>query len=525
MSSNDEILVFKSTGEFSRAELTELSRTDHDRALTLIIAGIDSGGGAGLTADCISVHDAGGFPLVCPTALTVQSLKRVRTVQNVEPALFKETLDTLIEDFPKISSVKIGLVASQALLDIILDYLEGPLKDAYVVWDPVLTATAGDFESADLKGSLARILKVTDVFTPNLNEALALAGWSKERYKEEGAEALAAVFAVNGCAVLVKGGHIDDATTSTDTLKTASILATFSHERKAGDGAHGGGCALSSSIAANLAAGYSVQDAVTLAKTYVTYGIEVPDIKSEGARPPVGHHEDFLQPQYIPSVRESHFPIYDGEPFRACPDNLGFYVVLDSSDWIERCAKLGVKTLQLRIKDPKRPDLYDEVVRAVAIAKKYGVRLYINDYYDLAIKAGAYGVHMGMDDLKDKDMDIIKKAGLRLGVSTTGPYEIMKALSLKPSYVALGHIFPTNTKEMTSKPQGLWKLSREIALLNKLKMPYTTIGGINLENAKQLLAIGVKSVAVVSAVTKAPDVKVACDTWLELFGPGGEDTL
>ncbi len=525
MSTSEEVLVFKSTGRFSRAQLTELSRTDHDRALTLIIAGIDSGGGAGLTADCISVHDAGGFPLVCPTALTVQSLKRVRSVQNVDPALFKETLDTLIEDFPKISSVKIGLVASQELLDIILDYLEGPLHDASVVWDPVLTATAGDFKSADLKGSLDRILRVSDVFTPNLNEALTLAGWSHERYEREGAEALAAVFSDKGCAVLVKGGHVSDAAVSTDTLKTDTVSATLSHERKAGDGAHGGGCALSSAIAANLAAGYNVTDAVTLAKTYVTYGIEVPDLKSEGARPPVGHHEDFLQPEYIPAVRENHFPVYKGEPFRACPDNLGFYVVLDSSEWIERCAKCGVKTLQLRIKDPARPDLYDEVVRAVAIAREYGVRLYINDYYDLAIKAGAYGVHMGMDDLKDKDMDIIRASGLRLGVSTTGPYEIMKALSLKPSYVALGHIFPTNTKEMVSKPQGLWKLSREIALLNKLKMPYTTIGGINLENARQLLAIGVKSVAVVSAITKAPDVKEACDTWLSLFGPGSEDTI
>ncbi len=525
MSTNDDVLVFKSTGEFSRAQLSELSRTDHDRALTLIIAGIDSGGGAGLTADCISVHDAGGFPLVCPTALTVQSLKRVRTVQNVDPALFKETLDTLIEDFPKIASVKIGLVASQELLEIILEYLEGPLHDAYVVWDPVLNATAGDFKSADLKGSLDRILRVADVFTPNLNEALTLAGWDKARYEREGADALASFFANKGCAVLVKGGHINDAVCSTDTLKTDLISATLTHERKAGDGAHGGGCALSSSIAANLAAGYSIADAVTLAKTYVTYGIEVPDLKSEGARPPVGHHEDFLQPEYIPTVREDHFPVYAGEPFRECPDNLGFYVVLDSSEWIERCARCGVKTLQLRIKDPDRPDLYDEVVRSVAIARKYGVRLYINDYYDLAIKAGTYGVHMGMDDLKDKDMDIIKAAGLRLGVSTTGPYEIMKALSLKPSYVALGHIFPTNTKVMTSKPQGLWKLSREIALLNKLGMPYTTIGGINLENAGQLLAIGVKSVAVVSAITKAPDVKDACDTWLKLFGPGSEDTL
>ena len=155
MTDQEEVRVFKSTGPVTRAELAELARTDHDRALTLVIAGIDSGGGAGLTADCLSVHDAGAFALCCPTALTVQSLKRVGTVMSTDPALFKETMDTLIADFANIRAVKVGLITSKEILELTLSYLEGPLKQAMVVWDPVLTATAGNFESADLSDPLS----------------------------------------------------------------------------------------------------------------------------------------------------------------------------------------------------------------------------------------------------------------------------------------------------------------------------------------------------------------------------------
>lgn len=522
---DSEVQIFKSTGAVTRTELLELARTDHDRALTLVIAGIDSGGGAGLTADCISVHDAGAFALCCPTALTVQSLERVGTVQSVDPKLFKETLDTLVSDFPNIKAVKVGLICSQELLDLTLDYLEGPLHDAKVVWDPVLTATAGNFESADLKKALPRILKQSTVFTPNLNEALALASWDRAKLEQEGIVALAKVFTslAPNCAVLIKGGHGDEHFSSKDLLLSVKdkLCTYLSHERKAGQGAHGGGCALSSSIAASLALGYAVCDAVALGKSYVTCGIMHPDLKSEGARPPVGHHENYVQGAFIPDIDEDGFPKKRSSSFAPCPQDLGFYPVLDSYEWVEFALKCGVKTLQLRIKDSERPDLYKEIEAAVKLARSYEARLFIDDYYELAIKAGAYGVHLGMEDLRKADLELISKAKLRLGVSTHGPYELMKALSLKPSYVALGHIFPTNTKAMPSKPQGLWKLSREVALIKSMGISATAIGGITLKNANVLRNMGLTSAAVVTAVTKAYDPKKAIEKWLEIFGSGG----
>ena len=202
--------------------------------------------------------------------------------------------------------------------------------------------------------------------------------------------------------------------------------------------------------------------------------------------------------------------------------DLGFYPVLDSSEWIERALSLGVRTLQLRIKDKSRSDLYEEIERSVRLARKYAARLFIDDHYELAAKAGAYGVHLGMEDLRTADLDFILKAGMRLGVSTHGPYELMKAIALKPSYVALGHIFPTNTKAMPSKPQGLWKLSREVRLIRSAGISATAIGGITLANAGILKEMGLLSAAVVTAVTKADDPDAAVRSWLEIFGAGGE---
>ena len=518
----DDAVFFKSTGMVSATELAKLARLDHDRELTLVIAGLDSGGGAGLSADCQSVADAGSYALIATTALTVQSLKRVGTVKAVEPELFAETMDTLLEDFPNIAAVKVGLVTSQEILELVLKYLEGPLKNAKVVWDPVLTATAGDFKSADLKGALPRILKVSTLFTPNLTEALELASWSEERFNCSGIRELASLFVNQGCSVLIKGGHAKDQVQSADFLKTAESEIVFTHDRRQGKGAHGGGCALSSFIAGSLAQGYALYDAVALAKSYVTCGILRPMISQEKERPPLGHHQDFLTPKTWPLVKDRAFPALRDEAFPSCNEDLGFYPVLDSSAWIERVLRLGVRTVQLRIKDPKRADLPDEIARSVELAKRYHARLFIDDHYQLAARFHAYGVHLGMEDLQTADLEFIAKSGLRLGVSTHGPCELFKALGLKPSYIALGHVFPTNTKAMPSKPQGLWKLKREIGLMRALHVPFTVIGGITLDNAPLLRKLGVLSAAAVSAVTKASDPEEAVFDYLRIFGSGGD---
>lgn len=206
--------------------------------------------------------------------------------------------------------------------------------------------------------------------------------------------------------------------------------------------------------------------------------------------------------------------------FPPVPFRLGLYPVVDSVEWIERLLDVGVRTLQLRIKDKQDSEVEADVIAAIQLGRRYNARLFINDYWRLAIKHNAYGVHLGQEDLEQTDLPAIRDAGLRLGVSTHDDMEIDVALAVRPSYIALGHVFPTQTKQMPSAPQGLEQLAAHIARLGDT--PTVAIGGISLARAPAVLATGVGSIAVVSAITQAPDWRAATAQLLELAGVGDE---
>ncbi|WP_097313830.1 thiamine phosphate synthase [Escherichia coli] len=207
--------------------------------------------------------------------------------------------------------------------------------------------------------------------------------------------------------------------------------------------------------------------------------------------------------------------------FPPVPFRLGLYPVVDSVQWIERLLDAGVRTLQLRIKDRRDEEVEADVVAAIALGRRYNARLFINDYWRLAIKHQAYGVHLGQEDLQATDLSAIRAAGLRLGVSTHDDMEIDVALAARPSYIALGHVFPTQTKQMPSAPQGLEQLARHVERLVDY-YPTVAIGGISLARAPAVIATGVGSIAVVSAITQAADWRLATAQLLEIAGAGDE---
>lgn len=196
---------------------------------------------------------------------------------------------------------------------------------------------------------------------------------------------------------------------------------------------------------------------------------------------------------------------------------LGLYPVVDTVEWIERLLDAGVRTLQLRIKDGTEDELEQQIVDAIALGKRYQARLFINDYWRLAVKHQAYGIHLGQEDLDIADLDVIHAAGLRLGLSTHNDAELDRALAEQPSYIALGHVFPTQTKAMPSDPQGLEELTRHIQRLKGIST--VAIGGISIARVPQVLATGVGSVAVVSAITQASDWRAATHQLLALVEP------
>ena len=194
-------------------------------------------------------------------------------------------------------------------------------------------------------------------------------------------------------------------------------------------------------------------------------------------------------------------------PFAPTLPRLGLYPVVDSLVWIIRLLDAGVRTLQLRIKDQPDNVVAPDIEAAIMLGKRYQARIFINDYWRLAIQYGAYGVHLGQEDLDTADLAAIQRAGLRLGLSTHDDRELARARALHPSYIALGHIFPTQTKIMPSQPQGLADLQRLVAGLPDV--PTVAIGGISIDRVDAVLACGVGSVAVVSAITKAADWRQA----------------
>ena len=170
--------------------------------------------------------------------------------------------------------------------------------------------------------------------------------------------------------------------------------------------------------------------------------------------------------------------------------------------------------MQLRVKDLTGKQLEDEIKRAIELGVQHNCRLFINDYWQLAIKHNAYGVHLGQEDLDDANISEIKKAGLRLGLSTHCHYEVARAHSYKPSYIACGPVYHTTTKDMPWTPHGLVGLSYWRCVLN---YPLVAIGGINTERFGPIAATGVDSVAMITAITLAKDPCAVASGYMKKF--------
>lgn len=219
------------------------------------------------------------------------------------------------------------------------------------------------------------------------------------------------------------------------------------------------------------------------------------------------------------------FGLEGADPARAfpdCPQALGLYGVLPDAQWVGRMARAGVPTVQLRFKSEDREAIAREVRAAVAAVQGTDARLFINDHWREAIDAGAYGIHVGQEDLDalaGTDLDTIRASGLRLGVSTHGYAEMVRAHAVQPSYIALGAVFPTTLKKMATAPQGLARLDAYVRLMQRY--PLVAIGGISVDQFPAVRATGVGSVAVVRALVNAEDPETAARQLLAAMQAAG----
>jgi len=524
------------------------------------IAGSDCSGGAGIAADIKTAHGLGVEVCHLITANTVQNSQQLIAVNPVCVDILQQQVAVLISDKPP-AVIKIGLLATLAQvawLTSTLAQLKQQLPKLLVVYDPVGQASVGGSFNALSLTDLTPLLQLIDVITPNLMEAKSLVDATlptqDKQLKPVNAKLLAQNiyqnFAIN--SIIIKGGHSDDSEQCVDFCyhqlnqlndekqdnqdkDHQAISYQLSSPRLASNYSHGGGCSFATALASFLALGYLVRDAFTLAKAFINQGLTATQqVSTAQHHKYYGAFEQLAWPHSVagstnnfPRVvdelnqKYQHLPTFKSLNLSA--DKLGLYPVIDSLYWLQRLLPLGLNIIQLRVKNTPLAELEQTIKEAIELAKEYNCRLFINDYWQLAIKHGAYGVHIGQEDLADADLAKIQQAGLRLGISTHGCYEFLLAQQLQPSYLAVGAIFPTKTKDMTGQIQGIENLQQLLTLRSKIRatqlsgysdnayIPVVAIGGINLARASQVLATNVDSIAVVTAITEAtqPELAVA----------------
>lgn len=189
-----------------------------------------------------------------------------------------------------------------------------------------------------------------------------------------------------------------------------------------------------------------------------------------------------------------------------------FYLIVDDVRWLERLLPLGVKLVQLRIKDRPEDELREAIRAAARLCGRHGATLVVNDYWRLAIEEGCGFVHLGQEDLDGADPDALRSSGVRLGVSTHDPKELERALALSPDYVALGPIFPTLLKSMRFAPQGVARIGEWKARVGAI--PLVAIGGLTPERAEACLRAGADSACVVTDVLRHANPEARAKEWL-----------
>jgi thiamine-phosphate pyrophosphorylase len=193
-----------------------------------------------------------------------------------------------------------------------------------------------------------------------------------------------------------------------------------------------------------------------------------------------------------------------------------FYPILPDTEWLARLLPLGLKLVQLRLKDKPRDVVSAEIGTAIALCAAHGCQLVVNDYWREAIDRGADFVHLGQEDLAEADLTAIRAAGLKIGVSTHSHAELDAALAAGADYVALGPIYETKLKAMKWAPQGLSRLAEWRA---RIGCPLVAIGGITSDRVASVLSAGADSAAVVTDIVTSEDPDLKVKTWIAATAP------
>ena len=452
------------------------------------IAGTDSGGGAGLAADQRAADACGVHLCTAVAAVTAQNSTAVTQVQAMAPELLDAQLAALASDLPP-RVIKTGLLGSAANARVVAQWVNRLRERAPVqlVIDPVLRASTGAaFADNDLLQAYRQLLiPRASVITPNQAEARAL-------LDDPGASDVPALsralLALGAGAVCITGGDASD-TLAHDWLHTPHARGWLSLPRVNTPHHHGTGCTFATALASALARGFVSADAAVLAKMATTHALGHARAIGQGAGPVIACSGFERRPDLLPLLSlDHHAP--DQWPARQSAPAPGVYAIVDSAERVE--AVLGVAptatTLQLRMKRPAQwtdvqwsSHLLDNIQRSQRAAHAAQVTLFVNDHWSAALGAGAQALHLGQEDLlalsaQDRySLEQARASGVRLGLSSHSLWELCRAATLAPDYIACGPIWPTTTKDMPWAPQGMHNLAWWVHMS---PAPVVGIGGV-----------------------------------------------
>lgn len=501
------------------------------RPVVWSVAGNDSGGGAGLSAD---LRAAAAFGVhLCPVvaALTAQNSHAVLQVQAVTPDLLDAQLAALAEDMPP-AVIKTGLLGSAENMAVLAGWVDRLREQAPValVVDPVLSATSGGVAFADdaiIAAYRMQLLPRATLVTPNLQEARQLAGAAAA---DNSTQALArALQDAGAAAVVVTGGSelTRDprwARQSRDWMATRNATGWLALPRLQTFHTHGTGCTFASSAASALALGFDVADALVLAKMATRFAL-AHSHEAGGGRGPVHLRPGFATTSgLLPSLTwgDEALPAPASDPAGAIHPALqegggtGLYAIVDSAARLQQVLQAGARTVQLRIKRPAGADaawhstLRQTLVDALATCQQADATLVVNDHWPLALELAQSGqrdlaLHLGQEDLlalTAAQREQLRGSGVSLGISSHSLWELARARGMAPWYVACGPVWPTLTKAMPWRPQGLDNLAWWVHMAG---VPVVAIGGVlEYAQATQAARSGAAAICVVRGLGDDP---------------------
>jgi hydroxymethylpyrimidine kinase/phosphomethylpyrimidine kinase/thiamine-phosphate diphosphorylase len=449
------------------------------------IDGRDSGGAAELDAE---QRAAAAFGVhLCPVRASVPT------------HLIEAQLRALAEDVPP-QVIKIGMIDDAAHIRLLASWIDRLRCQAPValVLDPVLA------DPATLQ-AYRELLPRATLVTANRREARLLVPTTTADTPQAQARALCQLGAA---AVCITGGDSDDdAGQALDWLDSEHAAGWMTAPRLATAPKHSAGSSFATGAAAALALGFVAADAVLLAEMWATNAIRHGHATATDA-------SFACDPTLLPTLSwgEQISPLPLLASAAATPlRQLGLYAIVDSTERLQQVLAAGVRSVQLRIKTPAAPDaawhaaLRSAIARSIDACRAAGAELFINDHWQLARDLGASGVHLGQEDLLalgEAGRAELCASGLALGISSHSLWELCRARALSPRYIACGPVWPTLTKDMPWRPQGLHNLAWWRVMAQR---PVVAIGGIlNPEQVHAAASCGVDGVCIVRALGDDP---------------------